>query len=250
MILEGKVALITGGNSGVGQEAVKLFHAEGAEISAVDIRTDWLEGFAREQEGVLVHQVDLRREQEVISAVKDTLDRFGKIDILFNIAGVFDKFRPLTETDNEFFSFVMETNLYGDLYTMRAVLPGMLKNGGGSIINVASIAGQTGFRGGLAYTVSKHGIVGLTKNTAFAYALQGIRCNSISPSGVNTPMMTSGQGGAASEFGMSRYVLGRGCKPRNCEPEEVAQLGLFLASDASKAINGADINIDVGASAY
>ena len=177
MILDGKVALITGGNSGVGQEAVKLFSAEGAKISAVDIRTDWLDEFAAACGDVMVHRVDLRHESEVKAAVEDTLARFGKIDILLNIAGVFDKFRPLTETDNEHFAFVMETNLYGDLYTMRSVLPNMLENGGGCIINVASIAGQTGFRGGLAYTVSKHCIVGLTKNTAYAYALQGIRCN-------------------------------------------------------------------------
>ena len=95
MILDGKVALITGGNSGVGQEAVKLFSAEGAKISAVDIRTDWLDEFAAACGDVMVHRVDLRHESEVKAAVEDTLARFGKIDILFNIAGVFDKFRPL-----------------------------------------------------------------------------------------------------------------------------------------------------------
>lgn len=249
MLLKDKVAFITGGNSGVGQEAVKLFHENGAKLAVVDIRTDWLDEYAAQNDDVMTAVVNLRHEDEVRKAVEATLAKYGRIDILFNIAGVFDQFRPITETDNDYFNFVMETNLYGDLYTMRAIIPGMLENGGGSIINVASIAGSAGFRGGMGYTVSKHGIVGLTKNTAYAYAPQGLRCNCISPSGVNTPMLSSGHG-EASEFGMSRYVLGRDCKPRNCEPDEVAQLGLFLASDASKAINGADISIDVGCSAY
>ena len=197
----------------------------------------------------MIHKVNLRNEEDVEVAVADTIERFGKIDILFNIAGIFDCFKPITETDNDLLHKVMETNLYGCIYTIRYVMPSMLENGGGSIINVASIAGQAGFRGGMAYTVSKHGIVGLTKNTAFAYALQGIRCNAIAPSGINTPLLTKGHSNA-SEFGMERYSLGKDCKPRNCEPEEVAQLGLFLASDKASAINGAVINIDVGASAY
>ena len=248
--LNGKVAFITGANSGVGQKTAELFLKEGAKLALLDRNNDWMEGFAAAHEDVIAFHVDLKVEADVKASIAKTIEVYGKLDVLCNIAGMFDFFRPITEMDDELMEDVMGSNLYGDLYTMRCAVPHMIENGGGSIVNIASIAGQTGFRGGLAYTMSKHGIVGLTKNTAYAYALQGIRCNCISPSGINTPMMTSGQGGAASEFGMSRYTLGRACKPRNCEPEEVAQLGLFLASDAARAINGADINIDVGASAY
>lgn len=249
MILEGKVVFITGANSGVGQKTAQLFLAEGAKLALLDRKNDWMENFAKENENVIAFHVDLKVEADVKAAVQKTLDTYGKIDALCNIAGMFDLFKPITEMDDELWEDVMGSNLYGDLYTMRAVIPGMIENGGGSIVNVASIAGHTGFRGGLAYTVSKHGVIGLTKNTAFAYALKGIRCNAIAPSGINTPMLTAGHGNA-SEFGMERYLLGKACKPRNCEPEEIADLALFLVSDSSKAINGAVINIDVGANAY
>jgi len=249
MLLKNKTAIITGGNSGVGKEAVRLFHEQGASVCALDLCVDELEKFAVGKDNVICKKVNLQNQQEVKAAVEAAVRHFGKIDVLFNIAGIFDRFKPLTETDNALLFKVMNTNLYGDIYTMRYVLPVMLENGGGSIINVASIAGQTGFRGGVAYTVSKHGIIGLTKNTAFAYAAQGIRCNAISPSGVNTPMLTKGHD-TASAFGMERYSLGKACKPRNCEANEVAELGVFLASDKASAINGAVINIDVGASAY
>ncbi len=247
--LEGKVAFITGANSGVGQKTAELFLAEGAKLALLDRNKDWMEGFAAEHENVIAFHMDLKVEADVKAAMAKTIEVYGKLDVLCNIAGMFDFFRPITEMDDELLEDVMGSNMYGDLYTMRCAVPHMIENGGGSIVNIASIAGQTGFRGGLAYTMSKHGIVGLTKNTAFAYALQGIRCNAISPSGINTPMLFGGHG-EASEFGMERYVLGRACKPRNCEPEEVADLVLFLASDKSRAINGAVINIDVGCSAY
>lgn len=249
-ILENKVAFITGANSGVGQETAKLFLAEGAKLALLDRNNTWMGEFTEEhKDRVICFHSDLKNEAAVKEALDKTYEVYGKLDVLCNIAGMFDFFRPITEMSDELFEDVMGSNLYGDVYTMRHVLPRMIEAGGGNIVNIASIAGEAGFRGGLAYTISKHGIVGLTKNTAYAYALNGIRCNSISPSGINTPMLSSGHG-EASEFGMARYSLGRACKPRNCEPDEVAQLVLFLASDASKAINGADINIDVGCSAY
>lgn len=248
-ILRGKIAFITGANSGVGQKTAQLFAEEGAKLALYDRNNDWMEDFAGKTQDTIAFHADLRDEKSVKAAIEKTIEVFSRIDVLCNIAGVFDFFRPLTETDDELLEEVMGSNLYGDIYTMRYALPSMLENGGGSIINVASIAGQAGFRGGMAYTVSKHGIVGLTKNTAFAYALKGIRCNAIAPSGINTPMLTGGHG-MASEFGMERYLLGKACKPRNCEPEEISELALFLASDKASAINGAVINIDVGASAY
>lgn len=247
--LTGKVAFITGANSGVGQKTAELFLKEGAKLALLDRHNDWMDGFAAEHEDVIAFHVDLKVESDVKAAITKTIETYGKLDILCNIAGMFDFFRPITEMGDELFEDVMGSNMYGQLYTMRCAVPHMVENGGGSIVNIASIAGQTGFRGGLAYTMSKHGVVGLTKNTAYAYALTGLRCNAIAPSGINTPMLFGGHG-EASEFGMERYSHGKSCKPRNCEPEEVANLVLFLASDDSSAINGAVINIDVGASAY
>lgn len=251
MRLDGKVVLLTGGNSGVGQSVVKLFTEEGAVITALDIKTDWLEEFAQTHPNVEPVKADVTDTGAVQKIVADVMEKHGKIDALLNIAGVFDAFFTILETGDDLLEKVMKINVYGPLYLTQAVLPHMLEKNKGSIVSIASIASSVGFRGGLAYTMSKHAIAGMTQNVAYTYADTGVRINAICPGGINTPLLTQGHlHGNSSELGMERYLTGKPIKPRNCEPEEIAQVCLFLASDASSGMNGALVAVDAGASCY
>lgn len=249
MKMSEKVVLLTGGNSGVGQSTVKLFTEEGATIIAIDIRTDWLEEFAREHSNVTPICASVADREAINTIVAETVEKYGRIDALLNIAGVFDNFYTVLETDDALFEKMMAINMYGPLYAIKAVLPHMLSADKGSIVTVASIAGTVGFRGGLGYTMSKHAVVGMTKNIGFTYADTNVRCNAVCPGGINTPLLTNGHGNA-SELGMRRYATGKPIKPRNCEPEEIAEILLFLASDASSGITGELIHASAGASSY
>lgn len=249
MQLAGKVVLLTGGNSGVGQSTVKLFTEEGAAIVAVDIRTDWLEEYALDHKNVTPVCASVADREAIDRIVEETIKAHGRIDALLNIAGVFDNFYTVLETDDALFEKMMNINMYGPLYAIKAVLPHMLAADRGSIVTVASIAGTVGFRGGLGYTMSKHAVVGMTKNIGFTYADTNVRCNAICPGGINTPLLVNGHG-SASDLGMRRYATGKPIKPRNCEPEEIAEILLFLASDASSGITGELIHASAGASSY
>lgn len=249
MRMKNKVVLLTGGNSGVGQSAVRLFTEEGAAIVALDLKTDWLEEFARNHPSVTSKCADVTDEAQIREIVAETIEKYGRIDVLLNIAGIFDGFHTVLDTGNDFFEKVMRVNMYGPLYAVRAVLPHMLEADKGSIITVASIAGSVGFRGGLAYTMSKHAVVGMTKNIGFTYADTHVRINAVCPGGINTPLLFNGHANSA-ELGMERYLTGKGIKARNCEPEEVAEVCLFLASDASSGITGTEVHVSAGASAY
>jgi len=251
MRMDGKVVLMTGGNSGVGQSTVRLFTQEGATIIAMDLKTDWLEEYAKEHDNVTAIQANVTDESKMQAIVEDVIAKHGRIDALLNIAGVFDAFFTVLETSNEQLEKTMAVNVYGPLYLIRAVLPHMLKADKGSIVNVASIASNVGFRGGLGYTMSKHALAGLVQNIAFTYADTGVRINAVCPGGINTPLLTNGHmAGNSSELGMRRYSTGKPIKPRNCEPEEVAEVCLFLASDASSGMTGSLVACDAGASSY
>lgn len=249
MRMENKVVILTGGNSGVGQCAVRQFTDEGATIVALDLKTDWIEEFAKDHPNVTPMAADVSNEPRIKEIVAYTMEKFGHIDVLLNIAGIFDSFHTILDTSDEYFDKMMKVNMYGPLYTTRAVLPHMLAADKGSIVNVASIAGTVGFRGGLGYTMSKHAVVGMTKNIGFTYANTKVRINAICPGGINTPLLFNGHANSA-ELGMERYLTGKAIKPRNCEPEEVAAACLFLASDEASGITSTELHVSAGASAY
>ena len=249
MKMKNKIVILTGGNSGVGQCTVQLFTEEEAIIIALDLRTDWLEEFAKEHSNVTVKCANVADEVQIKEIVAETIEKYGRIDVLLNIAGIFDGFHTVLDTSNEYFEKIMNVNMYGPLYATRAVLPHMLEADKGSIVTVASIAGSVGFRGGLAYTMSKHAVVGMTKNIGFTYANTNVRINAVCPGGINTPLLSNGHANSA-ELGMERYLTGKGIKARNCEPEEVAEVCLFLASDAASGITGTEVHVSAGASAY
>lgn len=249
MKMKDRVVILTGGNSGVGQCAVRLFAQEGATVVALDLGTDWIEEFAKDHPSVTPKRANVADEARIKEIVAETMEKYGHIDVLLNIAGIFDGFHTVLDTSDEYFKKVMDVNMYGPLYTIRAVLPHMLAADKGSIVTVASLAGNVGFRGGLSYTMSKHAVVGMTKNIGFTYANTKVRINAVCPGGINTPLLHNGHANSA-ELGMERYLTGKAIKPRNCEPQEVAEVCLFLASDASSGITGTAIDVSAGASAY
>lgn len=248
--LEGKVAVITGSNSGVGAATAKLFAKEGAKVVISARRLLQLEEVAKEirAEGgeVLVVQTDVSKVEEAENLIAKTVEAYGKIDVLVNNAGVLEVgLKPIDCYDDEDLDWVLGINTKGTLYCTRAAAKEMMKNNVGSIINLDSVAGQFG-TGGAAYVTSKAAIIGLTKHTAIRFAGTGIRCNSVNPSSIATPMAK------IDPATLNQDMFGQMRKHMNlsvpiCMPEDVANILLFLASDESRAITGQVIISDFGA---
>jgi NAD(P)-dependent dehydrogenase (short-subunit alcohol dehydrogenase family) len=249
--LQNKTVVITGAGSGMGKAMALLFASEGANVVATDLLEDRLttiEKEIREKNGsVLVVKTNIAEEEEVKKMVSLAVDRFKTIDVLINNAGILDDFMPAGEATTQLWNKVLAVNLNGPFFACREVIPLMLKQSKGVIINVASIGGLFGSRAGAAYTTSKHGLIGLTKNIGFMYAQKGIRCNAIAPGGVNTNI---GENMHPNQLGYEKLSLGMQSNPRMGEPSEIAEVALFLASDRSSFVNGAVITADGGWTAY
>jgi NAD(P)-dependent dehydrogenase (short-subunit alcohol dehydrogenase family) len=250
MRLEGKVAIITGAGSGMGRAMAVRFAAEGAKIVAADWHQESLdETVAMLSDaggtaiGVQGNVADQAQAEAIIDAA---VSAYGKVDVLCNNAGVMDTNQGAAELSNEMWERVLGINLTGPMYLTRKVIPVMLNGGGGAIINTASVAGVGGGAAGLAYTASKHGLVGLTKQTAFRYALEGIRCNAIAAGAVETNIMQSVDPTKMDPAGSARCQTYYAAIPGQLKPEEIANLALFLASDEATKINGAIIPADAG----
>ncbi len=249
--LKGKVAIITGGNSGVGAATANLFAREGAKVVISARRQAQLDEVAakiREAGGeVLPVVTDISKPEDVGHLVAKTIETYGKIDILINNAGVLEAgLKPIDRVSIQDMDRIIDTNTKGTMYCIREVSGKMAEAEGGSIVNLASIAGMFGY-GGAAYVASKAAIVGITKHTAVRFAGKGIRCNAICPGTIVTPMVA---GGAAS---MDQEMLGQMAKHADlrvqpCMPDDVANVLLFLASDESRAITGQAIVTDFGSS--
>mgnify|MGYP001245872890 FL=1 len=246
MRLEGKVAIITGGTGGIGKCVARKFLEEGAKVVLVDLVEESLEKAKEELASlgeVLTVRADVTKEEDVKRYVQTTVDKFGKIDIFFNNAGIEGKVAPITEQKVEDFDQVMAVNVRGVFLGMKHVLPAMKEQGYGSIINTSSVAGLHGSPGVSPYIASKHAVVGLTKAAAVEFAEYNIRINSIHPSPVNTRMMRSLEKGLKTDQETLSQSIPLG---RYGEPADIANLVLFLASDESEYITGAQYRIDGG----
>ncbi|MBB3113290.1 NAD(P)-dependent dehydrogenase (short-subunit alcohol dehydrogenase family) [Paenibacillus phyllosphaerae] len=252
MKLSGKVAVVTGAASGMGKAIAELFAAEGASVVVADLRLEAAQAVVSGIEAsggkALALVANVAKEEDVQSLIDDTVKEFGTVDILVNNAGIMDNFVPAADLTDELWERVFAVNTTGPMRAIRKVLPIFLEKKGGVIVNVASAGGLFGSRAGAAYTAAKHAVVGLTKNVGFQYAKEGIRCNAIAPGGVATNISTSIN--APNPFGMERAMTGMGLNPRTGEPEEIAKVALFLASDDSSFVNGTVVTADAGWTAY
>ena len=241
--LDGKVALITGGARGQGESAARLFVDEGARVVLGDVLDDVGRQVAESLGDAAVYRShDVSREESWGEFVRAASDAFGRVDILLNNAGILHP-APIAEIRAEDYMRVIEVNQLGCLLGMKAVIPAMTEAGGGSIVNVSSVAGIDGVPGMVAYVSSKFAIRGMTKTAALELGRLGIRVNSVHPGGIDTPMAKTGEeevdGGGDPLY--STLPI-----PRIGQPLEVARLSLYLASDESSYCTGAEFVIDGG----
>lgn len=249
--LEGKVAIITGGNSGVGATTAELFAKEGAKVVITARREPQLEEIAQRIRAnggeVTVVRCDVSKVEEVEAMVNKAVETYGRIDILVNNAGVLEAgLKPIESCTDEDFEWVMSINTKGCLYCTRAVVKEMMKNNAGSIINLDSVAGAFG-TGGASYVASKAAVIGLTKHTAVRFTGTGIRCNSVNPSTIVTPMTMSTDPKSLDQAMMGQMNKHMNLSVTPCMPIDIANILLFLASDESRAITGQVIVSDFGA---
>lgn len=243
---EGRVAVVTGAGSGMGAAMAQGFHDEGASVVAVDVdgaaleRT--LDALGRHGRARAV-ELDVTDRNAVAGLAAD-LAADG-VDILCNNAGILDDYVPAHETSWELWSRVLAVNLSGPFLMSSAFVPVMLERGRGAIVNTASIAGFVAGGGGAAYTTSKHGLIGLTRQLAFDYGRRGIRANAICPGAIATGMTVELR---TPELGNEHVNAAIASTPagRWGTPEEVAALALFLASDEASFIHGVPVLVDGG----
>lgn len=250
--LKNKVAIITGSAAGIGKEIASTYAKEGAKVVIADYNEKGLEKAVEEFKNAgheaLGIKVNVAKHSDVDAMIDETIQTFGKVDILVNNAGVGDNMQAAGNVTDEIWDRVMNINLNGAMYSMRKVIPHFIEKDGGTIVNMASISGLTGGRGGLAYTAAKHAVVGMTKNVASQYGPQNVRCNAIAPAHVQTEFGASMKN--VDEFGMKMATRGVNLLPKAGTVEDIANIALFLASEESSYINGVVLAADAGWSAY
>ncbi len=243
-ILKEKVTIVTGGASGIGRATAILFAREGARVVVADRDPTGGQETVRMIEGeggqAIFVQTDVSRAEDVQRMVKETVSTYGRLDVLFNNAGIGETAR-VTEASVEHWDKVLAVNLRSVFLGCKYAIPEMVKVGGGSIINNASILAEVGFSNAPAYSASKHGVGGLTQTVALDHAAEGIRANTVCPGFIRTPMVTEGLDPETRDYIAGLHPLGR-----MGEPEEVAEAVLFLASDRSSFVTGTCLFVDGG----
>lgn len=256
MRFEGKSVVVTGASSGMGRQIAYDFAKEGATVVAVARRQERLAELAAQVEAdglpgkILPFVGDVSSRETNDAMIDFAVEQTGKLDVLVNNAGIMDGFEPIGDISDERWEKVFAVNVNGPMYATRKAVQVMLgQESRGNIVNVASIGGTNGARAGAAYTASKHALVGMTENTGYMYAHEGIRCNAICPGGVKTEIAGSMMADAGiNQFGMGRAMAGLDGEIRQAEPEELAAAVLFAASDEASFMTGACVKVDGGVS--
>ena len=245
---EGKVALVTGGASGIGKAAALAFAREGARVLAADVNVEGGEETVRDIKDLGADaafvRVDVSVDADVQEMVAEAVGRFGRLDVAVNNAGIEGALAPTAEYPEEMWDRVLAVNLTGVWRCMRREIPEMLKTGGGAIVNVASILGVVGFATAPAYTAAKHGVVGLTKVAAMEYAPQGIRINAVGPGFIETPMVMERGVEAGKHPEVQEQIAELHPIGRMGQSEEIADAILFMASDAASFVAGQTLIVD------
>lgn len=248
MKLAGKTAVVTGASSGMGKAIVELFAKEGANVVAVARRTERLAelkaSLASAAGKVEAYAGDVSLKEVNEGMIDFAVQKFGALDILVNNAGIMDDMGPVGDVTDEKYEQVMKVNVYGPLAAMRKAVNVMkAQQSKGNIINVASVGGMRTCAGAV-YCASKAALISLSKNTAFMYMPDGIRCNVIAPGGINTEI--AGSMGIPNMAGYTRVKNVLACAPEPGSAEEIAAAALFLASDEASYVNGAVLPVDGG----
>ncbi len=245
MDLKDKVAIITGGGSGIGEHTAKLYAKHGASIVIADVDEKGgnrvIDEIKKDGGKAIFVKADTSNPNDSKKSVDAAVSEFGKLDIAVNNAGIGEPQAPIGDIDIEGWNKVIAVNLSGVFYGMHYQIPAMLENGSGAIINMASILGSVGFATSSGYVAAKHGVVGLTKNGALEYASKNIRVNAIGPGFIRTPLIDENMSDEQQEQLAGLHPIGRLGKP-----EEVAELCLWLASEKSSFVNGSYYPIDGG----
>jgi NAD(P)-dependent dehydrogenase (short-subunit alcohol dehydrogenase family) len=241
------VVLITGALTGIGRATALAFAREGASLVVSGRRDEAGHALAAELRtfGVRAEylRADVRNEAEVRSLVEQTMERFGRLDVAVNNAGIEGQLGPITDQTEDNYRNTFETNVLGTLLALKHEMRVMQKQGAGAIVNLSSVAGQVGIGGAAVYAASKHAVEGLTKSAALEGAAAGIRVNAVAPGPVQTDMLDRFTGG--SEAAKSGFLASLPAK-RAGTPDEIAQAIVFLASDKSRFLTGQCLAVDGG----
>lgn len=241
-----KVALVTGGASGIGRNSALLFAREGNRVVVSDIDVEGGEQTVQQiqdknGEAIFV-KTDVSEPQECQALVEKVVETYGRLDYACNNAGISGEENPTADYSIENWQRTINTNLSSIFYCLKYQIPAMLKQGGGAIVNMASILGQVGFATAPAYVAAKHGIIGLTKTAALEYSQQGVRVNAVGPGFIHTPMISNlEEDQETRQMLVSLHPIGRLGKPA-----EVAELVVWLCSERASFITGAYYPIDGG----
>ena len=241
-----KVAIVTGGASGIGEAAALLYADHGAKVIVSDVNekkgNEVVEKIKEKSGEAYFIKADVSDSVQCKNLVEKTIEKYGSVDICFNNAGISGEPNPIADMSIEGWDKMIATNLSSVFYCMKYQIAQMLKQGKGAIVNTSSILGSVGFANSAAYVAAKHGLVGLTKNAALEYSKNGIRVNSIGPGFINTPLLTeAGIDDAAKKGLIQLHPIGR-----LGESIEVAELAVWLSSDKASFVTGSYYAVDGG----
>jgi NAD(P)-dependent dehydrogenase (short-subunit alcohol dehydrogenase family) len=244
--LEGKVAIVTGGNSGIGKAISELFAKEGAKVMIADLHDfGVVEHIASKSGTAKFQKTDIRNLEQVKKLIDQTLTEFGKLDILCNDAGV-EQNRPITGTSEEEWDKILDTNLKGVFLTSKFAFPYLTKSKTGAIVNIASQLAEAALPGRAAYCASKAGVVMLTKVLALEYSSYGVRVNCVSPGPIQTPMLDRTSDLNEDPVEARRALISKVPLGRTGVADEIAQAVLYLVSDRSSYVTGHNLVVDGG----
>jgi len=242
--LENKVAIVTGAGSGIGKAISLLFAAEGAKVVVSDINeqhgNETVSAIQEKGGEAVFIKADTSKAEDNKNLVEGAVKQFGGLHVAVNNAGIGGPISPVGEYPVEGWDKVISINLSGVFYGMRYQIGEMIKSGGGSIVNMASILGKIGTKGSAAYVAAKHGVIGLTESAALEYADQKIRINAVGPGYISTPLLDS------LDKQTLDYLVGLHPMGRLGKAEEVAELALWLSSDKASFVTGSYYNVDGG----
>jgi NAD(P)-dependent dehydrogenase (short-subunit alcohol dehydrogenase family) len=246
--MTGKVALVTGASSGIGRATAQRLASAGARVALAARRCEEGQHTAEMIEAsggeAIFIRCDIADARDVERLVQTCVDAYGRLDVAFNNAGIEGRMVPLADYEEADWDAVMDINLKGTWLCLKHEIRHMAGNGGGAIVNTASIGAHVGFPGMGHYTAAKHGVIGLTKTAAIEYAAAGIRVNAISPGLIDTPMADRFTGGPDTD--KEHFVLSLTPRGRRGTPAEVAEAVLWLCSDASSNVTGTTVSVDGG----